>query len=35
MDGLAIVIDDSFDLGSKDGRMPDLNDWIEDPMSQG
>jgi hypothetical protein len=25
-EGLAIVIDDSFDLGCEDGRMPDLND---------
>ena len=24
MDGLAIVIDDSFDLAGKDGRIPDF-----------
>jgi hypothetical protein len=34
MDGFAIVMDDSFDLAAKDGRMPDLNDWIEDPISR-
>jgi len=34
MDDLAIVIDDSFDLGWEIGRMPELNDRIEDPNSR-
>ncbi len=34
MDGLAIVIDESFDLGWEDGPMPELNERIEDPNSR-
>jgi hypothetical protein len=34
MDGLAIVIDDSFDRGWEDGRMLELNERIEDPNSR-
>ncbi len=34
MNGLAIAIGDSLDLGWEDGRMPELNERIEDPNSR-